>query len=215
VRLAFKLNFFVYIMKTIIFFTMLWALSSTLNLKSSNLNLLSKRVSCQNEKVWSNDIATGRAAPWSYHGGERVKHNGSLYEAMWGGSEVPGSKACFSQESCKHDGIQWMTVGKCKRNNEDNDYHHHGNHYYNHNHNNNHNYNHHHVNKCANVAEWSHAIAFGQVAPWTYNGGNEVQYEGVKYRANWGGQETPGSKQCGNEADCRNKGIQWVRIEKC
>lgn len=69
--------------------------------------------------------------------------------------------------------------------------------------------------KCKDVSDWSREIAFGQKDPWTYKTGQVVKYEGKKYKANWGGQETPGSKKCQNESDCKNQGIQWVLVEDC
>lgn len=69
--------------------------------------------------------------------------------------------------------------------------------------------------KCKDVNEWSSDIAFGRKAPWTYSSGQIVKYNGKKYKANWGGQETPGDKKCSSESDCRNQGIQWVLIENC
>jgi len=70
-------------------------------------------------------------------------------------------------------------------------------------------------NHCEGISEWDRGIAFGQKAPWTYKAGDVVQYGGNKYKANWGGQETPGDRKCGSEGECRNAGIQWVLVEAC
>jgi len=70
-------------------------------------------------------------------------------------------------------------------------------------------------NKCAKMAAWDRGIATGQKAPWTYNGGDVVSYDGNYYIANWGGQEVPGSRKCDGVAACKNAGIQWVKQGSC
>jgi len=66
---------------------------------------------------------------------------------------------------------------------------------------------------CEGTANWDRGIANGNKAPWTYRGGDVVQYNGVKYRATSGGQEVPGNKQCSNESSC--PGTQWITVENC
>jgi len=68
---------------------------------------------------------------------------------------------------------------------------------------------------CEGTNTWSHGIAFGNQAPWTYRGGDIVKWNGKKYKANWGGQETPGARTCLDEGACRNAGIQWVPVGDC
>ena len=68
---------------------------------------------CNGKNEWSVDIANGRKAPWTYLGGAQVTHNGALYKAMWGGSEVPGTHVCRTDGECRNNGWQWMTEGQC------------------------------------------------------------------------------------------------------
>jgi len=58
---------------------------------------------------------------------------------------------------------------------------------------------------CHAFKEWSRAIANGQIAPWTYLGGQQVYWEGNIYTAKWGGQEVPGQAN----------GTQWTLNERC
>jgi len=46
-------------------------------------------------------------------------------------------------------------------------------------------------------------------------GKRSKKYNGNAYVANWGGQETPGSRSCTSESDCKNKGYQWVPKGTC
>ena len=75
--------------------------------------ILSKN-NCEGVKQWSSDIANGRVAPWTYNGGDKVVNYGVLYQAMWGGQEVPGRNLCNSEETCRFNGWQWMTVKNCQ-----------------------------------------------------------------------------------------------------
>ena len=156
-------------------------------------------VDCAKAKEWSSDIANGKVAPWTYAGGQEVTYKGNLYRAMSGGQEVPGTHECKTDADCKHNGWQWMLVEQCR-------------------HDWNWNYHHHHHQSgvdCGKAKEWSSDIANGKVAPWTYAGGQEVTYKGNLYRAMWGGQEVPGTHECKTEADCKNKGWQWMLKGQC
>jgi hypothetical protein len=68
---------------------------------------------------------------------------------------------------------------------------------------------------CEGAAKWSSDIAFGRTAPWTYVGGQEVTWNGKKFRSMWGGQETPGASECFSQSECANKGKQWITIGVC
>ena len=121
--------------------------------------------------------------------GNEVTENGNLYKAMWGGTEVPGANTCRTEAECRHNGWQWMLVGECKASYQN--------------------------VSCHEKNAWSSDIANGRVAPWTYAGGQEVTNNGNLFRAMWGGTEVPGEKICSTEADCRNKGWQWMIVGTC
>lgn len=78
---------------------------------------------CSNLQEWDRRIATGNAQTssghWGYFGGDSVLHKGQKYTALWGGSEEPGSRFCNSDQTCRFNGIQWMTVGQCRPVNQD------------------------------------------------------------------------------------------------
>ena len=158
-------------------------------------------------KTWSYKIAHGQQAPWDYPAASKVVHNGRIYEANWGGSEEPGSKPCGDVADCRNKGIQWVRKGYCLNGLENilnnqtllNQI---IGHFSN-------------LDLCNGIGEWSYKIAHGQQAPWDYPANSEVVHNGAHYIANWGGSEEPGSKPCGDVADCRNKGIQWVKKKNC
>lgn len=205
--------------KTVIIFSM-FILIGLMNCFSLGKSNLKKKQDCRGINKWSYDIAAGRVAPWTYSGGNKVVHKNVLYEAMWGGQEEPGSHYCTSRQACSFNGWQWITIGKCKKHNH---HHHHNN---NNNSNNGYNGDYDNYNDNDNddeyknicvgkIPKFSSQIANGQIAPWTYHGGDKVYHENKIYIANWGGQEVPGSRPCSGVADCKNKGIQWVYSGKC
>jgi len=166
-------------------------------------------------KRWSYKVAHGQKAPWTYAGGQVVHWKGRRYRALWGGTETPGTHICRTRAACAHNGWQWQLLGRCRRHR----HHYHGqhwNHHWNHHGHrwNHHGWNHHHRRHCRGQ-RWSYKVAHGQKAPWTYAGGQEVHWKGRRYRALWGGTETPGTHICRDRAACANNGWQWQLLGRC
>ena len=170
-------------------------------------------VNCHGTSRWSYKIAHGQKAPWTYAGGQEVHWKGVKYRAMWGGTETPGTHVCRTQGACSHNGWQWITLGRCRRHHH---HHHHGHWWWRHHHG--HHWHHHRRHRgvnCHGTSRWSYKIAHGQKAPWTYAGGQEVHWKGVKYRAMWGGTETPGTHVCRTQGACSHNGWQWITLGRC
>jgi len=160
-----------------------------MSLKSETLKI--QVIDCRpsNPTNWSHDVAYGLASPWTYSAGQNVTYNGTLYQAMWGGTEIPGTRLCTSSSACSNIGDQWITIGICNTtltgSNSDS--------------NSNSN--------CSNYVQWNSQVANGNQSPWGYSSGQQVAYNGKVYQARWGGSEVPGS----NSASW----AQWFFVQNC
>ena len=187
-------------MKNLIFFLLIIFFTNIVNaklkartnsMKLSSQDNRTKIIDCgfANAKNWSHDVAYGLASPWGYSGGQYVTYNGILYQAMWGGTEVPGTKYCDSQKSCSNIGDQWITVGKCNTTQSGS------------------NSNSNSSSKCSSYTQWSQQVANGNQSPYGYSAGQQVAYNRNVYQARWGGSEVPGS----NNASW----AQWFLVSSC
>jgi len=80
-----------------------------------------KRSNCESSDKWSQAVANGNVAPWTYKAGDLVLNNQNVYKAMWGGQEVPGDHKCDTEATCKNNGWQWMLVESCESDDDEED----------------------------------------------------------------------------------------------